>query len=179
MRFFEELDAVVTSILSLNLKAGVWLLAVCGGWSVGALTAFVNNWVYDSPEAYYALIALIFADHFSGMYLAFKHNRFETRKATRIFWTLCSHTALLIFGCNLAKGSVALFWLDESIFVPLCLVNLLSLVKNLSLLGFIKKEFAEWFYKKIDVYKNDFIPNKKEKDEKDSTTNPDDPNDGC
>ena len=111
------------------------LVTVFGGMSFGAITGFVTNWVYDSAEAYYALIALIFTDHLSGMYLAYKNNRFETRKAARIFWTVCSHTALLVFGCNLAKGSVALFWLDETIFVPLCLVNLISLVKNLSLLG--------------------------------------------
>ena len=179
MRIFEELDAIITSILSLNLKAGVWLITICGGVSVGAITGFIHNWIYDSAEAYYALIALIFADHLSGMYLAFKNNRFETRKATRVFWTLCSHTALLIFGCNLAKGSVALFWLDESIFVPLCLVNLISLVKNLSLLGFIKKEFAHWFYKKVDVYKNDFIESKGRENEKSSDSDASDPDDGC
>lgn len=179
MRVFEEIDAVITSVLSLNLKAGVWAVTVFGGWTIGAITAFVSNWIYDSPDAYYALIGLIFADHFSGMYLAFKHDRFETRKATRIFWTLCSHTALLIFGCNLAKGSVALFWLDESIFVPLCLVNLISLVKNLSLLGWIKKDFANWFYRKVDVYKNEFTEKKKDKDEKGIDTNDADSDDGC
>jgi len=172
MRLFEELDAVVSSILSLNLKAGVWLLTVFGGMSIGAISAFVNNWIYDSADAYYALIGVIFCDHFSGMYLAYKHNRFETRKATRIFWTVCSHTALLIFGSNLAKGSVALFWLDETIFVPLCLVNLISLVKNLSLLGFVKKDFANWFYKKIDVYKNEYVEKKPDTDSSDS-------DDGC
>lgn len=179
MRLFEELDAIITSIFSLNLKAGIWAVIVFGGWSIGAITAFITNWIYDSPEAYYALIGLIFADHFTGMYLAYKHNRFETRKALRIFWTLCSHTALLVFGCNLAKGSIALFWLDESIFVPLCLVNMLSLIKNLSLLGWIKKEFANWFYKKIDVYKNDFTKNKDDKNEKGSNNDADGPSDGC
>jgi hypothetical protein len=172
MRFFEELDAIITSILSLNLKVGVWLVTVFGGMTLGAITGFVTNWVYDTAEAYYALIGLIFADHLSGMYLAYKNNKFETRKATRIFWTLCSHTALLIFGCNLAKGSIAISWLDESIFVPLCLVNLISLVKNLSLLGFIKKDFANWFYNKIDVYKNDYTKKKPDSDDSDS-------DDGC
>ena len=172
MRLWEEIDAVITSILSLNLKAGVWLVTVFGGMSFGAITGFVTNWVYDSAEAYYALIALIFTDHLSGMYLAYKNNRFETRKAARIFWTVCSHTALLVFGCNLAKGSVALFWLDETIFVPLCLVNLISLVKNLSLLGFVKKDFANWFYNKVDVYKNEYVKKKPDSD-------PSDSDDGC
>jgi len=160
VRALEEIEAIVASILSLNLKVGVWLATICGGMTIGMISAFVNNWIYDSTEAYFALVGVIFADHLSGMYLAYKHNRFETRKATRIFWTVCSHTALLVFGSNLAKGSNALFWLDETIFVPLCLVNLISLVKNLSLLGFIKKELGDWFYRKIDVSKNEFVKKK-------------------
>tara|TARA_R110000868_G_scaffold132409_2_gene343454 strand:+ start:5778 stop:6326 length:549 start_codon:yes stop_codon:yes gene_type:complete len=157
LRPIEEVEAIITSVLSLNLKASAWCVIVFGGMTLGALSSFVGNWVYDSPQAYFALIGLIFADHLSGMYLAYRHGRFETRKATRIFWTVCSHTALLVFGLNLAKGSNALSYLDELFFVPLCLVNIVSLVKNLSLLGWIKSEFAEWLYRRVDVYKNEFV----------------------
>jgi uncharacterized membrane protein len=68
-----------------------------------------------------------------------------------------SHTGLLVFATNLSKGSAALFWLNEGVFVPLVIVNLLSLIKNLSLLGWIKRGIAEFFYRKIDTYKNQFI----------------------
>lgn len=156
-RVSEEIGAIATSILSLKLKWEIWMATVFGGLTIGAVTGFVANWIYSPYESYFSLIGLIICDHITGMYLAYKHNRFETRKAVRIFWTLCSHTGLLLFVTNIAKGEETLFWLDETVFVPLCLVNLLSLVKNLALLGFIKHEFAGWFYKKIDVYKNEFI----------------------
>lgn len=159
-RIQEDIEGILSSILSLNLKVEVWVTSVFGGMTLGMISAFIGNWIYSPAETYYSLIGIIVCDHFTGMYLAYKHNRFETRKAVRIFWTLCSHTGLLLFVNNIAKGEEALFWLDETVFVPLCLVNLLSLVKNLALLGYIKKDFANWFYKKIDVYKNDFIQKK-------------------
>ena len=152
---FSEAWATFESVCSLNLKnpALVWL----GGFSFGALSGSVEEWIISPASTYYSLLLLIALDHVSGVYLAYKNDRFETRKALRIFWTLISHTALLLLSNQLSKGSSALFWLNEAIFVPLVLVNLISLIKNLSLLGFIKKGFADFFYKKVDKYKNEFI----------------------
>lgn len=156
-----EIMEIITSICSLKLKTEILFLSIAGGFGLGAFTGFVGNWIFDPAESYFALIGLIACDHGTGVWIAFKHNRFETRKALRIFWTVLSHTGLLLFATNLSKGSSALFWLNEGVFVPLVLVNLISLVKNLALLGFIKNDFAKFFYTKIDAYKNQFI----EKDE--------------
>jgi hypothetical protein len=158
-----ELKAITESVLSLNLKIVPFTISVFGGFTLGSISGFVSNWIFDPAVSYYTLMLLICCDHFTGMWIAWKNNRFETRKATRIFWTLLSHTGLLAFATNLAKGSNAIYWLNEGIFVPLVVVNLISLVKNLSLLGFIKKSFASMLYKKIDVYKNEYIETKDSK----------------
>lgn len=152
-----ELKAITESVLSLNLKIVPFTISVFGGFTIGSITGFVTDWIFDPAVSYYTLMLLICCDHFTGMWIAWKNNKFETRKATRIFWTLLSHTGLLAFATNLAKGSNAIYWLNEGIFVPLVIVNLISLVKNLSLLGFIKRSFAEMLYRKIDVYKNEYI----------------------
>jgi len=152
-----EFMSITKSVLSLNLKIVPFTISVFGGFTLGSISGFVSNWIFDPAVSYYTLMLLICCDHFTGMWIAWKNNRFETRKATRIFWTLLSHTGLLAFATNLAKGSNAIYWLNEGIFVPLVVVNLISLVKNLSLLGFIKRSFAEMLYKKIDVYKNEYI----------------------
>lgn len=152
-----ELKAITESVLSLNLKIVPFTISVFGGFTIGSITGFVTDWIFDPAVSYYTLMLLICCDHFTGMWIAWKNNKFETRKATRIFWTLLSHTGLLAFATNLAKGSNAIYWLNEGIFVPLVVVNLISLVKNLSLLGFIKRSFAEMLYRKIDVYKNEYI----------------------
>lgn len=134
---------------------------VFAGLIAGTMSAFVNDWIFDPSISYFTLVGLIAADHLSGSYLAFKHNRFDTRVALRIFWTLLSHTALLMFSTNLSKGADVLFWLNEAVFVPIVIVNLMSLVKNLALLGWIKKGFARMITDKIDNYKNEFIEVKK------------------
>lgn len=127
----------------------------------GLMSAFVTDWIFDPSISYFTLVGLIAADHVTASILAFKHKRFDTRVALRIFWTLLSHTALLMFSTNLSKGADVLFWLNEAVFVPIVIVNLMSLVKNLALLGYIKKGFARMITDKIDNYKNDFVEAKK------------------
>jgi hypothetical protein len=156
-RIQTELTEIIQSVCSLKLKIEMWFLTLFGGFTIGGLSALIDDWIFSPSASYFALIGLICADHITGVTLAIKHDKFETRKALRIFWTVLSHTGLLVFATNLAKGSDILFWLNEGVFVPLVVVNLLSLVKNLSLLGYVKKDFASFFYRKVDAYKNHYI----------------------
>lgn len=156
----QEFGAIIESVASLNLRPEFFVGSIFGGFTLGMISAFAENWIYSPASALYALIALIAIDHVTGTAIAFRNNKFETKKAVRIFWTLISHVGLLSLSLNLAKGSVAIYWLDESVFVPLVLVNLLSLVKNLSLLGLINNKFADILYNKIDVYKNEYVTKK-------------------
>lgn len=159
--FTNDLFPIVESVFSLKLKVGAWCSIVFGGFAIGSISGFTENWIFDPAVSYYFLLGLIACDHITGTSLAFRHNRWETRKAMRIFYTLVAHTALLVFATNLSRGSIALYWLNEGVFVPLVLVNMLSFVKNLSLMGLVNRQFARFFYQKVDVYKNEFIPNPK------------------
>lgn len=151
----DEFIGTIESIFSLKMKMKFLLLTVFGGFAIGGISGFVTEWIFDPAISYFTLIALIAADHATGVSIAWRRNQFQTRKALRIFWTLISHTGLLIFSTNLAKGSDVLFWLNEAVFVPVVLVNLLSLIKNLSILGWIKKDLARLLYNKIDSHKNE------------------------
>jgi phage-related holin len=130
-----------------------------GGFSFGAVTGFVEDWIFSPSASLFALLALIAADHITGLVVSWKKGAFDTSKALSVFWKLLSHIGLLMFANNLSKGSVFLGWLNEGIFVPIVLVNMLSLIKNLSMLGYIKKDFAQWINKKVDTYKNESLSN--------------------
>ncbi len=169
--FIQESTEITVSILSLSLKKAVFLFAWVGGTVLGAVSAFVTDWIFDPSISYFALMALIAADYASGIALALKRNDFQTRKAARILWTLISHTALLFLSNHLSKGAESLFWFNEAVFVPLVLVNFLSLLKNLSLLGYIKRGVATFLYKKIDQHKNAIL-DKLETNEKNETSDP-------
>jgi len=151
-----DIIPIFKSVFSLNLKMEILLTTIFGGFTFGAVTGFTANWIFEPAISFYFLLLLIAADHFTGMSVAWRRGKFETRKALRVFWTLLAHTWLLVFATNLSRGSVALYWLNEGIFVPLVLVNMISLVKNLSLMGLVNKQFTVLFYKKVDTYKNEF-----------------------
>lgn len=165
-RVTNDVIDIVESILSLKLKTSVWLVTVLGTFTIGSVGSFITEWVFTPSESFLALIGVIVMDHLSGMYRAYKNHSFETKKALRIFWTLLSHTALLSFSYNMAKGSDMFENMSQGIFLSLCSVNLLSLIKNMSLLGWIPKGLADWLYKRIDVYKNEM--DKKDPDNTDS-----------
>ncbi len=147
-----ELREIFVSVFELKLKHPelVW----AGGFSIGTFTGMVEDWLFSPAGAFIALMVLIVCDWLTGLVLAIKRQNFKTHKAWMILWTLIGHIALLYFATNLSTGSIALSWLDEGVFTVLATVNLLSLVKNLSLLGIIKKKIAEWFYKNVDKHKN-------------------------
>jgi len=153
------MKSIAIEVLCLNFKKDVLLITVVGGFSIGAFTGFVEDWIFSPAASLFALLALIAADHITGLVVAWRRDAVDTRKALSIFWKLLSHVGLLMFANNLAKGSVFLGWLNEGIFVPIVLVNMLSLIKNLSLLGYIKRDFAQWINKKVDTYKNESLPN--------------------
>ncbi len=146
---------IFKSIISWNLKTEFLVGSICGGFTVGSITGFTDDWIFEPAGSFYFLLLLIASDHITGMTVAWRRDKFETRKALRVFWTLLAHTWLLMFATNLSKGSLALYWLNEGVFVPLVLVNMISLIKNLSLMGLVNKHFAVLFYKKVDVYKNE------------------------
>lgn len=150
-----EIIPIAESVLSLKLKTHVLLTTLFGGFTVGMITGWVENWIFEPYVAYWSLIGIIFADHISGMYLAWKGGRFQTKKASRIFWTLIAHTGLLI-GATGISASNGLYWINEAVFTPLAIFNLLSLTKNLALLGLIKKDVVKYIYNKVDNYKNEY-----------------------
>ena len=152
-----EVKSIAIEVLCLNFKKHVLLITLLGGFSIGAVTGFVEDWIFSPAASLFALLALIAADHTTGLVVAWRRGSFDTRKALSIFWKLLSHIGLLMFANNLSKGSIFIAWLNEGIFVPIVLVNMLSLIKNLSLLGYIKKDFAQWINKKVDTYKNESI----------------------
>jgi hypothetical protein len=151
----DEILPIVESICSLRLKTHVLLTTLFGGFTVGMITGVIENWIFEPYVAFVSLIGIIMADHLSGMYLAWKGNRFETKKAARILWTLVAHTTLLV-GATGLSSSDGLYWLNEAVFTPLSIFNLLSLVKNLALLGLIKKEVVSVIYNKVDLYKDEY-----------------------
>ena len=147
-----EFISIMKSMSGLTLKSPALILS--SGFGVGTIVAFTNQHFFNPAEQYYILMLLILLDNITGMYIALKKEKFCTSKAKRTIYTLIGHTAILFFAFKLGQDSKTLFFLKDAVFVPLVLINLLSFVKNLSLLGYLPKTFAKYLYKKVNTYDN-------------------------
>lgn len=137
-----------------DAKRRLWWLwdsaAALAGWAL----AFVGRFVWERPEAYFVLMGLLCADFATGFWHAWRSGKTETRKAMRFVYKIVAYTGLLFFAFNLGKYEPMLAWLPNAVFFPMALILFTSLVKNLSLLGYVPEKIARWLYDRIDVYKN-------------------------
>lgn len=162
---FNELSTFAESSLGLGLRLKVWLLANLSGLSFALagywIDTHVDRYVWRPSTTYYLVVALIVADFGSAAWYAWKQDKFETRKALRSVWKLASYSFLLAVAYNLGKHEAILAWLPSAVMGPMVVILLLSLLKNLSLLGWIDPRLARVLYRKIDTYKNPPAPDDK------------------
>ena len=154
-QFSETAGWSFKSILGLDRKA--WFLqdltaAIFGAW-VYKVLAWFGVYVID-PYYYFVIVALIGCDFVTGVWVATRRKKFETRKALRGFGTVVAYTALIFFANSLARAEPKILsWLPTAVVTPMVLILLLSFAKNLTLLGFIKASFLKALLKSIDQHK--------------------------
>lgn len=146
-----DIKEVICSIFELNLKKPilVWL----SGISLGVVSSFIEEWVYNDIRVYLFIVSLITIDAVLAIYIAWKNDDVQTKKLPIFAWSLVAQTGLISFATTFSRVDT-LFWLDDAVVAPIVLVNLLSVIKHLSILGYLPKGLAEILYKKIDTHKN-------------------------
>ena len=107
----------------------------------------------SNAEQYIALLAVVFIDGFFGIIAGIKREGFQTRKAlkvirTAIVWLILLTTILLI-----EQGFQGTSWLSETILVPFIIFQLISALKNASMIGWIKADILNIILDKIDNHK--------------------------
>jgi hypothetical protein len=122
-----------------------------------ALIAFIFSYFLEltmkNAEQYSAIAFLILADGFFGIISGSKREGFKTYKAIRILKTLIFWVIILTLILGIEQGFKELFWLSEIIIAPLIVFQLLSVLKNASMAGFIKAEELNKILDKIDKHK--------------------------
>ncbi|MBX3103203.1 MAG: phage holin family protein [Bacteroidetes bacterium] len=153
-----RLSEDIENLLGLGLRFKYWMLAQVGGISLAGLWAWLNagvdTYIWHPSVTYYLMLTILVADFGTGSWLAWRQGRFETRKALRSVWKLVTYTFLLALAHNLGKTERMFSWLPEAVLFPMIILLLLSMLKNMSLLGWIEPHLAAILYRKIDTYKN-------------------------
>ena len=109
----------------------------------------------SNAEQYLALIAVVFIDGFFGITAGIKREGFQTRKAVRVLQRAITWVAFLTVILMVERGFEGTAWLSETIIVPFIILQLLSALKNASMIGIIKSADLNKILDKIDLHKGD------------------------
>lgn len=119
------------------------------------LLTYFFNLTASNTEQYMAVISVMFLDGVFGMIAGAKREGFQTRKALKVirntFAWLCILTVILI----MERGIQGTSWLSEVILAPFMTFQIISVLKNASMAGYIKASVLNEILDRIDKHKGD------------------------
>jgi phage-related holin len=125
--------------------------------SITAALTFMCSYFMEltmsNAEQYLALVAVVFIDGFFGIAAGIKREGFQTRKAVRVLQRLVTWIAFLTVILMVERGFAGTSWLSETIIVPFMLLQLVSALKNASMIGIIKSADLKNLLDRIDLHK--------------------------
>jgi phage-related holin len=125
--------------------------------SFTTICAFIGTYFMkltaDNAEQYLALVAVIFADGFLGVWAGTKTEGFQTRKAIKVLQTLVVWVIMLTCILMIEIGFKGTSWLSETVMAPFIVFQLMSALKNANRAGLIQNELLTLLLNKIDNHK--------------------------
>jgi phage-related holin len=133
-------------------------------FSLTTALTFVCSYFYDLTmnnfEQYLSVIAVVLLDGFFGILAGVKREGFLTFKAlkvlrTAVVWIIFTTVLLLV-----ERGFDGTSWLSETILIPFIVFQIISALKNASMLGWIPSPLLNQILDKIDFHKGERQINK-------------------
>lgn len=121
--------------------------------SFGFICSYFMELTMRNAEQYLAIATLIFADGLFGVIAGIKREGFKTYKAIRILRTLIFWVVILTVILVIEQSIPGASWLSETVLMPLVVFQLVSVLKNASMAGFIKVEVLNNILDKVDKHK--------------------------
>ena len=109
----------------------------------------------DNIDQFLSVGLVVFADGFFGIWAGVKREGFQTRKALSVLKTFGFWTIMLAAVLSIEKGFTGTSWLSETIMAPFLVFQLISILKNASMVGVVKNELATKILDKLDNHKGD------------------------
>ena len=131
------------------------LLAFTFTTTVTFICTYFYNLTLDNFEQYLALIAVVMIDGFFGIIAGCKREGFKTFKAIKVLRTVIVWTIFLTVLLLVEKAFAGTAWLSETIIIPFIVFQLISALKNASMIGWIPSSLLNQILDKIDLHKGD------------------------
>ena len=116
---------------------------------------YFMNLTADNIEQFLAVGLGVFADGFFGVWAGIKREGFQTFKALSVLKTFGFWTIMLSVILSIEKGFNGTAWLSETIMAPFLVFQLISILKNASMVGAVKNELVNQILDKLDKHKGD------------------------
>jgi len=127
--------------------------------SMSTLLAFVGTYFFnltaDNIEQFLAVGLIIFVDGFFGVWAGMKREGFQTFKALKVLKTFGFWMVMLACILSIEKGFTGTSWLSETIIAPFMVFQLISILKNASMVGIVKNELLTQILDKLDKHKGE------------------------
>ncbi len=117
--------------------------------------SYFMNLTADNIEQYLSVAFVIFADGFFGVWAGVKREGFRTYKALSVLKTFVFWVVMLSAILTIEKGFTGTGWLSETIMAPFLVFQLVSILKNASMVGVVKNELLTQILDKLDKHKGD------------------------
>ena len=127
--------------------------------SVSATLSFLGSYFLDltlgNIEQFLGIAAVVLLDGFFGIIAGIKREGFKTYKALKVLRTLGVWWVILGAILAVEKGFLGSGWLSETIIIPFLLFQLISALKNASMVGLIHIDLLNQLLDKIDKHKGE------------------------
>jgi phage-related holin len=127
--------------------------------SLTTALAFIGSYFMDltanNIEQYISVSLIIFADGFFGVWAGIKREGFKTYKALKVLKTLGFWIVMLSIILSIEIGFDGTSWLSETIIAPFLIFQLISVLKNASMVGVVNNELLTQILDKLDRHKGE------------------------
>ena len=134
------------------MKIKLELLLLSSG--LGALLTELLNLMISEIFQFIAIVAVVLLDALFGISRALINKQFETRKAFKGVFMMVAFTSLLATVLIIEKGYPFASFLSETVLLPIIVFQVISILKNMQLLGLISGTLLDKIIDNIDKHKN-------------------------
>lgn len=124
---------------------------------IGGIIGYFTNIINVNSDAFFAIALVVGIDFVFGVMKAFKNNCFETRKALKVVWYFFAYSFLLAVMLSIEKGFSYASWMAEAVMLPIITFQIISALKNASIVGLIPQGVLLKILENIDNYKEKII----------------------
>lgn len=130
---------------------------------ISAFFGYIRVIVLENINMFRAIFVIVIVDFIFGIIKAFKQGNIRLSKAMRVLYYLTSYWMILFVVLTIENAHVSAFWLSEAVFLPIIIFQLISILKNASLIGAIPQGLLLKLLESIDAHKDAVINNTIEK----------------